>query len=151
VAKGIQLAEEGNLFATLPWLVKPLEQEGLSPEEEKVHRTRIACYLQHTPGRPTLRQVLFADGTVSHAAWSPDAKRVLTVSKKVVQVWDVPSGKAIAMLRHPADVMSAQFRERMPKRPGVAVRAGRPTPAAYLFGKAAITPKSSWDVPRWGR
>ncbi len=109
VAKGIQLAEEGNLFAALPWLVQPLERGGLTPEEEKGHRTRIACYLRHTPRRPVLRQVLFPVGPVSLAAWSPDAKRVLTVSNEIVQVWDVMSGETIATLRHPASVTAAQF------------------------------------------
>ena len=65
VAKGIQLADEGNVFGALPWFVRPLEHGGMTPDEEKVHRARIACYLQHAPGRPTLRQVFFPDGTVS--------------------------------------------------------------------------------------
>ena len=109
VAKGIQLADEGNVFGALPWFVRPLERGGLTPEEEKVHRTRIACYLKQTPGRPTLRQMLFCDGPVTHAEWSADAKRVLTVSNEIVQVWDVRSGESIATLGHPAVVTSAQF------------------------------------------
>jgi serine/threonine protein kinase/WD40 repeat protein len=109
VARGIQLAEEGNLFAALPWFVRPLERGGLTPEEEQVHRTRIACYLKHTPGRPTLRHVLFCDGPVQHGAWSADAKRVLTASKAVVQVWDTASGEPVATLPHSGYVTAAQF------------------------------------------
>ena len=62
VAKGIALAEEGDVFAAIPWFVKPLERGGLTPQEEQVHRTRIACYLRYTPGRPTLRHILFYEG-----------------------------------------------------------------------------------------
>jgi eukaryotic-like serine/threonine-protein kinase len=109
VAKGIQLAEQGNLFAALPWFVKPLERGALAKEEEQIHRTRIACYMRHTKGRPRLRQLFFHDGPVSHAAWSADTKRVLTVCKNTVHVWDVESGKAITTLRHPAHVTTAQF------------------------------------------
>jgi serine/threonine protein kinase len=89
VAKGLQLAEEGRLFEALPWFVKPLEHGGLTPEEEKLHRTRIACYLRHKPGRPTLRHMFFHDEPVTQAAFSADAKRVLTVSGRAVRVWDL--------------------------------------------------------------
>ena len=122
VAKGIALAEEGDLFGALPWFVKPLERGGLTPQEERVHRTRIACYLRYTPGRPTLRHILFYEGAqgrsdatagvkrpLSHAEFSPDATRVLTASGEVVQVWDVGRGDLLATLRHPDWVTSAQF------------------------------------------
>jgi hypothetical protein len=61
VAKGIPLAEERNLFAALPWFVRPLERDDLTPEEKKAHRTRIACYLKYSPGRPRLRHMFFFD------------------------------------------------------------------------------------------
>src|SRR5262249_7042163 len=76
--------------------------------EEKVHRTRIACYLKHTPGRPALRQVFFEEW-VPESPWSADGKRLLIVSKKIVRVWDVPSGVSLATLLHPEEVQTAQF------------------------------------------
>ena len=122
VAKGIALAEEGDVFAAVPWFVKPLEHGGLTPQEEQVHRTRIACYLRYTPDRPTLRHILFYEGAegsssetagvkrpLAHAEFSPDATRVLTVSGKVVQVWDVRGGDLLSTLRHPDWVTAAQF------------------------------------------
>ena len=122
VAKGIGLAEEGDLFGAIPWFVKPLQRGGLTPQEEQVHRTRIACYLRYTPGRPTLRHILFYEGAqgtspatagvtlpLSHAEFSPDATRVLTASGEVVQVWDVGRGDLLSTLRHPDWVTSAQF------------------------------------------
>ena len=122
VAKGIALAEEGDLFAALPWFVKPLERGGLTPQEEQIHRTRIACYLRYTSGRATLRHMLFYEGAqgrspetagvkrpLSHAEFSPDASQVLTASGEVVQVWDVGRGDLLSTLRHPDWVTSAQF------------------------------------------
>jgi hypothetical protein len=109
VAKGIQLAEDRNLFAALPWFVRPLEHGELTKDDERVHRTRIACWLRYTPDRPTLRHMLFHDAGVTHAAFSADAKQVLTVSDKIVHVWDVRSGSAIARLEHPSAVTAAQF------------------------------------------
>jgi serine/threonine protein kinase/WD40 repeat protein len=109
VAKGIQLADEGRLFTALPWLVKPFEQNGLTPEEEKGHRTRLASYLRHWPGRPTLRHMLFHEDAVTHAAFTADAKRVLTVSGQTVQVWDLKRGELLVTLRHPDLVSTAQF------------------------------------------
>jgi serine/threonine protein kinase/WD40 repeat protein len=109
VAKGIELAEKGDLFSALSWFVKPLERGGLTKEEELVHRTRIACYLRHTPGRPVLRQMFFTDGPVDHAAWSEDAKRVLTVSDKIGRIWDVRNGESLAALAHPENVKTTQF------------------------------------------
>ncbi len=116
VAKGIQLAEEGNLFAALPWLVQPLEHGGLSPEEEKVHRTRMACYLRHTPGRPRLRQTFFcekrlvdAQGYPPQIAFSADAQRVLAIAEGVVRVWDLRRGDLLATFQPSGGVWTAQF------------------------------------------
>ncbi|HEV3384782.1 MAG TPA: serine/threonine-protein kinase, partial [Gemmata sp.] len=109
VAKGIQLAEEGKLFDALPWFVQPLERGGLAREEEQAHRTRIASYLRDTPNRPTLRQVCFHDSMVEHAAFSADAKQMLTVSDNTVNVWDVSRGKLMSTLKHIDKVHTANF------------------------------------------
>jgi WD40 repeat protein len=117
VAKGIQLAEERNLFGALSWFVKPLERGGLTPEEEKVHRTRIACYLRQTPGRPTLRHMFFPDEEaapgafnnkqyrlITGGAFSPDGKLVATWSRygPGLRVWDLRRGDLVATLQDPA-------------------------------------------------
>jgi eukaryotic-like serine/threonine-protein kinase len=116
VAKGIQLADEGNVFSALPWLVRPLERGGLTPDEEKVHRTRIACYLRYTPGRPRLRQMFFCDKKFfkldkypPQIAFSADAKRLLAVAEDTVLVWDLHRGDLLATLQHPEPVNTAQF------------------------------------------
>ncbi len=109
VARGIQLAEDGNLFTALSWLVRPLERGGPTAEEERIHRMRIGCYLRHRTGRPTLRHMLFHDDRVTYAAFSPDAKRVLTVSGEFVRVWDCRRGELLTTLEHPDRVTAAQF------------------------------------------
>ena len=58
VAQGIKLAEEGDLFRALLWFAKPLERGGLTPEQESVHRIRIACYLRYAQARPRCADVL---------------------------------------------------------------------------------------------
>jgi serine/threonine protein kinase len=156
VAKGIQLAEEGNLLSALPWFVKPLERGGLSPEEEQIHRTRLACYLRHTPGRPTLQQVLFPTGSVNHAAWSADAKRVLTVSAEVVQVWDVASGESVATLPHSSYVWTARFTpdgNRILTVAGAAIwtwdaSRGRLLRPPLLWGSETTPQQPLWVLPR---
>jgi serine/threonine protein kinase/WD40 repeat protein len=109
VAKGIELAEQGNLFEALLWFAKPLEHENLTEEEKRIHRIRIACYLRYTPERPRLLHMFFHDGSVEHTAFSADARRLLTVSGNTVHVWDLRNGKPITALRHPTKVSKAQF------------------------------------------
>ncbi len=102
VARGIQLAEEGDLFTGLLWLAQPLERGGLPPEEDRLLRTRFACYLRHTRNRPVLRHLLSHDSWVSEVLFSADARRLLTVSREIVRVWDLHSGDCIATLpAHP--------------------------------------------------
>ncbi len=109
VAKGTKLAEEGDLFRALLWFAKPLERGGLTPEEEIVHRTRIACYLRYAKVRPVLRQMFFQEAPVTQAAFSPDVKQVLTVSGALVRLWNLARGEPLATLRHPERVESACF------------------------------------------
>ena len=47
------------------------------PEREDLLRIRLNAILQHGP---KLNQVLFHDGPVHHAAFSPDGRRVVTAS-----------------------------------------------------------------------
>ncbi len=118
VAKGIQLADEGNVFTALQQFIKPLERGGLSPDEERMHRTRIACYLRYTPGRPRLRHIFFCDKPLVEKifdeqprslVFSADGKRLLALAQDVVYLWNLQNGNLIAMLPHPGGVQRAQF------------------------------------------
>jgi WD40 repeat protein/serine/threonine protein kinase len=109
VDQGLRLAEAGDLFPALLWFVRPLERGGLAPEEERVHQTRFACYLRHTLGRPVLRQMLFPQGRVRQVAFSPDARRLLTVSDQAAEVWDLGTGEKTATLQQTLDQVPFQF------------------------------------------
>jgi WD40 repeat protein len=98
VARGIQLAEEGDLFTGLLWLARPLERGGLTPEEDRSLRTRFACYLRLTQGRPVLRDQFFHEGQVDVLRFSPDARRLLTSCWGTVRVWDLRSGDCLTTL-----------------------------------------------------
>ncbi len=109
IAKGAEIASNGDVFGALPWLIKPLQHEPLSPEEEKVHRIRLACYLRHAPGRPVLTHLFYDDGRVTQAAWSPDAKFVLTVCNRLIRVWNVEREQPVATIAHSSNIDSARF------------------------------------------
>jgi serine/threonine protein kinase/WD40 repeat protein len=103
VEQGLRLAESDDLFTALLWFVKPLERGDLSAEDERVHRTRFACHLRHTHGRPVLRQMMFCDGPVRQLAFGPDATRLLTATKQGAQVWDLSTGRMLAQLEGSKD------------------------------------------------
>jgi WD40 repeat protein len=98
VARGIQLAEEGDLFTGLLWLARPLERGGLTPEGDRSLRTRFACHLRLTHGRPVLRDQFFHEGQVDLLQFSPDARRLLTSCRGTVRVWDLRSGDCLTTL-----------------------------------------------------
>ncbi len=99
VEQGLRLAENDDLFTALLWFAKPLERGGLSPEEERIHRTRFACYLRHTHGRPVLRQMLFHESNVRELAFSPEATEILTATEKGAQIWDLNTGNGATLER----------------------------------------------------
>jgi serine/threonine protein kinase/WD40 repeat protein len=98
LARGIQLADEGDLFTGLLWLARPLERGGLTPEEDRTLRTRFACYLRHTPGRPVLRHLFFHEEEICEVRFSADARRLLTASGDTLRVWDLHSGDCLGKL-----------------------------------------------------
>jgi DNA-binding beta-propeller fold protein YncE len=48
-------------------------------------------------------------GTVCHAAFSPDSERIVTVDGTTARVWGAANGKAIASVRHEGTVWHAAF------------------------------------------
>jgi serine/threonine protein kinase/WD40 repeat protein len=109
VEQGIRLADNDDLFTALLWFAKPLERGGLSPEDERIHRTRFACYLRHTQGRPVLQQMLFHEGTVNQLAFSPDGRQLLTLTEEAAFVWDLDTGQRVATLEQSKGVYQPRF------------------------------------------
>jgi len=61
VANGVRLMNDGQLFASLPWLVEALRLEQGNPEGEDLQRRRLGAVLDHCP---KLAQIWFHDGPV---------------------------------------------------------------------------------------
>ncbi len=71
---GMALIKEGNLAASLPWLVETLKQEAGDPARATIQRLRIGSILRAAP-RPL--RIWSARKPVETVAFSPDGLRVL--------------------------------------------------------------------------
>ncbi len=108
VQNGTRLLEQGDVSGAAIWYAEALKNDDQADKDRsEQHRWRLAMLLRQCP-RPA--QVWFHDGTVNLAAFSFDGKRMLTVSDKTVQVWEVASGKpAGPPLQHKTAVTQALF------------------------------------------
>ncbi len=107
VANGARLLEQGNRTDALLWFVEALRKDAADDDRASMHRRRIAAVAQLCP-RP--EQLWFHPGPVSQASFSPDGRRVLTVSGADARLWDVASGQpAFPALKHPAEVRHVAF------------------------------------------
>ncbi len=107
VSNGVRLMDEGDLFGSLPWLVRALELDQGDPEKEEMHRDRIAAVLQQCP---KLVRFWRHDGKVVHAEFDKDGRRVVTASDDgTARVWDVSTGECVAVLKHDGSVRHAAF------------------------------------------
>jgi WD40 repeat protein/serine/threonine protein kinase len=89
LANGQQRIERGELSSALLWFAEALPLVTNRPSEEHEHRIRIQQTLnQH----PRLLQVLPHDGSVFCGTFSPDDKRIATLSKAGLRIWDSLSG-----------------------------------------------------------
>jgi anti-sigma factor RsiW len=110
VSSGVRLADEGDPFGALLWFAEPLVQDADNPQAEAMVRLRLAAHRQHAPQlAPT--QVLFHDGVVRHAEFSPDGQWVVTACEdKTARVWDVATGGPVSPpLKHQGPVLYAAF------------------------------------------
>jgi len=119
VANGVRLMNEGQLFASLPWLVEALRLEEGRPEGEDLQRRRLGAVLEQCP---QLTQIWFHDSPVKCVAFSPDGRRVATGTGRIVQflidkgtpgqaqVWDVETGEQVGQpLIHGSSISQLLF------------------------------------------
>jgi RNA polymerase sigma-70 factor (subfamily 1) len=106
--RGVELMGRGDLLGSLPWLVEALRLEQNNPVRAESHRIRLRAILQQCP-RPTL---LWHNGLILNAVFSPDGQRVVTISYRSdstakgadlasdtteARIWDVRSGQSIRL------------------------------------------------------
>ncbi len=109
VARGVDLLGQGDLAGSLLWFVEALKLDRGRPEEEEVHRTRIAAVLNQMP---RLVQVIAHPTNMTGARFSPNGQTVLLQSHDagLAQVWDVATGRPVTPpLRHRSFLASAEF------------------------------------------
>jgi WD40 repeat protein/serine/threonine protein kinase len=110
VARGLELADRGDLEEALAWFARPLHADSGDPLDVDQHLQRLSNYQRYTRAA-VLVQSFFHDDVVSFAAFSPAGERVVTASYDgSARVWDVASGLPVsAPLRHESYVYYAAF------------------------------------------
>jgi WD40 repeat protein/serine/threonine protein kinase len=93
VANGARLVKEGDLTGALLWYVEALKLDQGKPEAEAMHRLRIGSVLQQCP---RLTQLWFHSNLVFAAEFSPDGRRIATISGDAARGGWIPSGRGIA-------------------------------------------------------
>jgi serine/threonine protein kinase len=92
-ANGAKLMDQGDLFGSLAWFADAARPELGDPGREDLLRMRLNAAVQHGP---KLNQIFFHEGDVSHAAFSPDGRRIVTASGDgTARLWDAASGQPI--------------------------------------------------------
>jgi WD40 repeat protein/Flp pilus assembly protein TadD len=106
--QGMRSMERGELLESFAWLAEALRLAPSDPAREAPQRMRLAAILTQCP-RPL--QAWFHDQPVTHAEFSPDGKRVLTVAKDgKARLYDATTGKAIGeALAAGGEITSAHF------------------------------------------
>jgi len=94
---GLGLIKEGNLAASLPWLVESLKQETGDPDRATIQRLRIGSILRAAP-RPL--RIWSAPKAVQTVAFSPDGLRVLMAGSDGATLADVHSDAGVTLQPH---------------------------------------------------
>jgi WD40 repeat protein len=107
VSTGNRLVQDGDSYAALLWFTEALRLENGDAAREDVQRRRIAAVLHQAP---ELSQIWFHEGFLYSAEFSPSGNRVISITAREVQVWDVTTGKPAMPLWDPGkDVRGARL------------------------------------------
>jgi WD40 repeat protein len=108
VATAVRLMDEGDLMASLPWLVEALELEQGDPEREAAHRLRIEA-VRHQCPKPVGMGT--HAGPINHSELSPDGRQFLTVSDDgTARVWNTETGEPVSPpLQHAKRISHGTF------------------------------------------
>jgi WD40 repeat protein len=106
VHTGNQLIEDGEDFESLLWFTAAMRLENGDAAREDMHRRRFAAVLN---AAPVLERVLFHEGFVNSAEFSPDGTHVLSSSEdKSARIWNMATGEAVSLM-HSGGVRGARF------------------------------------------
>lgn len=108
VAKGMDLADQGDLFSALLWFSKPLHPEEGPILDEEIHRLRLSCYWRLST-KPTLVRLSRIDEKALRWEFSPDGSQILTTSRDAAQVWNVATWEAVTLSLPNHKVTTAAF------------------------------------------
>ncbi len=99
VMNGTRQVESGDVLGALPWFTRALRREEADPGRALLHRVRIGAAMHQSP---RIRQMWFHDSRVTHAAYSPDGKKVLTTTGDgTARLWDTRDGSPLGeAMRH---------------------------------------------------
>ena len=104
VNTGMNWADEGYLFYSLPWLAEALRHEKTQGTDQEISgRIRLGTVLK---GCPATTQLWFHEGPVTDLAFSPDGARIVTSSRRMARIWDVKSGDQIGSALTHDDVIN---------------------------------------------
>jgi WD40 repeat protein len=112
VATGVRSMDDGNLLASLPWLVEALRMERGDSARRRLHRVRLAAVLRKCP---ELTQVWFLQNRPELLAFNRSGSRVLMVFNAgspegwTGEVRDVRTGDVVASMRGDGEVSQATF------------------------------------------
>ncbi len=110
-ANGIRLMDEGDLFGSLLWFARTVQLSRGDPAGETNDRFRFEAIRRQCP---TLKQIFFHQGPVTGAEFSPDGRRLVTVSADhTARVWDVETGEAVTPPLVHADQTAPEFNREM--------------------------------------
>ncbi len=93
IGNGTRLLNDVDYRSALLYFTEALALDQGRPEREEIHRRRIGAILAQSIKNSL---ILFQDGQVNDAEFSPDGRRIVTASsRKQAQVWDAVTGAPI--------------------------------------------------------
>ncbi len=107
VLNGMRMMESGDGINALPWLVRALQLEEGSLEEEKIHRLRIGDVLSRCPRLVDFKSL---DKSPEPDSLSPDGRRSISISGHEAHVVDARTGLALTpKFSHGSPITRAGF------------------------------------------